>query len=99
MINRLVVSSMKCQKMVTNADHCFPKAKNIDKQRRGRVRNHYSSIIIITGKCLQADKKKKETVTHIRNDDSELWVECVVHLADGSFVTPEGVVVLTVFGV
>lgn len=38
-------------------------------------------------------------LTHIRNDDSKLWVECVVHLADCSFVTPEGVVVLTILGV
>lgn len=38
-------------------------------------------------------------MTHIRNDDSKLWVECVVHLANGSFVTPEGVVVLTVLGI
>lgn len=44
-------------------------------------------------------KKKKEAVTHIWNDDRQLWVECVVHLADGSFVTPEGVVVLTVLGI
>lgn len=38
-------------------------------------------------------------MTHIRDDDGELWVECVVHLANGSFVTPEGVVVLAVLGV
>lgn len=38
-------------------------------------------------------------MTHIRNDDRKLWVESVVHLADGSFVTPEGVVVLTVLGI
>lgn len=37
--------------------------------------------------------------TYIRNDDGELWVECMVDLADGSFVTPEGVVVLTVLGI
>lgn len=38
-------------------------------------------------------------VTHIWDDDGQLWVECVVHFADGSFVTPEGIVVLTVLGV
>lgn len=38
-------------------------------------------------------------MTHIWNNDSKLWVEGVVHLADGSFVTPEGVVVLTVLGI
>lgn len=38
-------------------------------------------------------------MTHIWNNDSKLWVECVVHFADGSFVTPEGVVVLTVLGI
>lgn len=37
--------------------------------------------------------------THVWNDDGELGVEGVVHLSDGSFVTPEGVVVLAVFGV
>lgn len=41
----------------------------------------------------------KEAETHIRDDDGKLWVECVVHFADGSLVTPEGVVVLTVLGV
>lgn len=43
--------------------------------------------------------RSSEVETHIRNDDGKLWVECVVHLADGSFVTPERVVVLTVFGI
>lgn len=38
-------------------------------------------------------------LTYIRNDDSELWVKCMVHFADCSFVTPEGVVVLTVLGI
>lgn len=38
-------------------------------------------------------------VTHIRDDDSKLWVECMVQFADCSFVTPEGVVVLTVLGI
>lgn len=38
-------------------------------------------------------------VTHIWDDDGQLWVECVVHFADGSFVTPEGIIVLTVLGV
>lgn len=37
--------------------------------------------------------------THVWNDDGELGVEGVVHLSDGSFVTPEGVVVLAVFGI
>lgn len=37
--------------------------------------------------------------THVWNDDGELRVEGVIHLADGSFVTPEGVVVLAVLGV
>lgn len=38
-------------------------------------------------------------MAHIWNNDGEFGVECVVHLADGSFVTPEGVVVLAVLGV
>lgn len=41
----------------------------------------------------------QEMLTYIRNDDSKLWVECMVHLADCSLVTPEGVVVLTVLGI
>lgn len=35
----------------------------------------------------------------IRNDDRKLWVECMVHLADGSFITPEGIVVLAVLSI
>lgn len=42
---------------------------------------------------------QKKAVTHIWNDDSELRVECMVHLANCSFITPEGVVVLAVLGV
>ena len=38
-------------------------------------------------------------MTHVRNNDGKLWVECMVHLADCAFVTPEGVVVLTVLGI
>ena len=38
-------------------------------------------------------------MTHVGDDDGQLRVESVVHLADGSLVTPEGVVVLTVLGV
>lgn len=38
-------------------------------------------------------------VTHIWNNHGKFWVECVVHFANGSFVTPEGVVVLTVLGI
>lgn len=37
--------------------------------------------------------------THVWNDDCELGVECVVHFADGSFITPEWVVVLRILGV
>lgn len=42
---------------------------------------------------------RTEIATYIWNDHGEFGVQCVVHLADGSFVTPEGVVVLTVLGV
>lgn len=38
-------------------------------------------------------------MTHIWNNHGKFWVECVVHFANGSFVTPEGVVVLTVLGI
>lgn len=37
--------------------------------------------------------------THFWNDDGEFGVQGVVHLADGTFVTPERVVILRVFGV
>lgn len=37
--------------------------------------------------------------THVRDDDGEFGVEGVVDFAHGAFVTPEGVVVLTVLGV
>lgn len=49
--------------------------------------------------CLLSKKKRKEAMTHIRNDDRKLWVECMVHLADGSFITPEGIVVLAVLSI
>lgn len=38
-------------------------------------------------------------MTHVRHDDGEFGVEGVVDFADGAFVTPEGVVILTVLGV
>lgn len=34
--------------------------------------------------------------THIWNDDSELGIQCVIHLPNGTFVTPEWVVLLCV---
>lgn len=37
--------------------------------------------------------------THIWNDDGEFGVQSVVHLPNGTFVTPKRIVVLGVFGV
>lgn len=51
------------------------------------------------------DNREKVTLvyptqaTHVWNDDGEFGVQRVVHLPNCSFVTPEGVVILAVFGV
>lgn len=41
----------------------------------------------------------EEAATHVGDDDGKFRVEGVVDLADGAFVTPEGVVILAVPGV
>lgn len=41
----------------------------------------------------------KHCNTHIWNDDSELGIQCMIHLPNSTFVTPEWVVVLRVLGV
>ena len=50
--------------------------------------------------CSFADHLHKTIkLTHIRDNDGELGVQCMIDLSDGSFVTPERVVILCVFGV